>query len=140
MTNKKKTLSRPKELYRVRNWSAYDAALVSRGALAIWISQEAIEAWEGERKAHVRGRPQAYSDLAIETALTLKEVFHLTNRGAEGFVRSVFAMMKIHLSVPDHTALSRRSKILKVHLPKRHRCGLYLVVDSTGLKVCGEGE
>ena len=141
MTNKKKTRSRPKELYRVRNWAAYDAALVNRGALTIWITQEAIEAWEGERKAHVRGRPKAYSDLAIETTLTLKEVFHLTNRGAEGFVRSVFAMMKIGLSVPDHTTLSRRSKVLKVHLPKRHRrCGLHLVVDSTGLKVYGEGE
>lgn len=140
MTNKKKTRSRPKELYRVRNWAAYDAALVNRGALTIWITQEAIEAWEGERKAHVRGRPKAYSDLAIETTLTLKEVFHLTNRGAEGFVRSVFAMMKIDLCVPDHTTLSRRSKVLKVHLPKRHRCGLHLVVDSTGLKVYGEGE
>lgn len=138
--NKRKTRSRPKELYRVRNWAAYDTALVNRGALTIWISQEAIEAWQEERKGQDRGRPKEYSDYAIEMTLTLKEVFHLTNRGTEGFLRSIFAMMKIDLFVPDHTTLSRRSKDLRVHLPRGDRSALHLVVDSTGLKVYGEGE
>jgi len=138
--NKKKPRSCPKKLYRVRNWAAYDAALVNRGALTIWMSQEAIEEWKGERKAHDRGHPKVYSDLAIETALTLKEVFHLTNRGTEGFLRSIFAMMKIELPVPDHTTLSRRGKVLRIRLPKGKPSALHLVVDSTGLKVYGEGE
>jgi len=138
--NKKNTRSRPKELYRVRNWAAYDAALVSRGDITIWISQEAIDEWEGKKVAHKRGRPKAYSDLAIEISLTLKEVFHLPNRGTEGFLRSIFRMMQIELCVPDHTTLSRRSKGLKVQLSKGKREKLDLVVDSTGLKVYGEGE
>lgn len=108
--------------------------------MTIWITPEAIEAWQEERKGQVRGRPKEYSDYAIEMTLTLKEVFHLTNRGTEGFLRSIFAMMKIDLSVPDHTTLSRRSKELRVNLPRGRRSALHLVVDSTGLKVYGEGE
>jgi hypothetical protein len=72
--------------------------------------------------------------------LTVKEVFHLTNRGVEGFVCSLFRMMKINLPVPDHTTLSKRGKDLKVKLPKKTCQSLNIVMDSTGLKICGEGE
>ena len=72
--------------------------------------------------------------------LTLKEVFHLTNRGVEGFVRSLFQMMNIDLPVPDHSTLSKRGKTLKVKLPKKASGSLNLVLDSTGLKIYGEGE
>ncbi|MEO8356605.1 MAG: IS5 family transposase [Chloroflexota bacterium] len=72
--------------------------------------------------------------------LTIKEVFHLTNRGGEGFVRSLFGMMEMHLGVPDHSTHSRRGKILKVNLPKKSSSSLNIVLDSTGLKIYGEGE
>jgi len=72
--------------------------------------------------------------------LTIKEVFHLTNRGVEGWVRSVFALLNIHLPVPDHSTLSKRAKTLKVALPKKAKGSLNLVLDSTGLKIYGEGE
>jgi len=72
--------------------------------------------------------------------LTIKEVFHLTNRGVEGFVRSLFAMLNLPLPVPDHSTLSKRGKTLKVRLPKKSSGSLNLVLDSTGLKVYGEGE
>ena len=72
--------------------------------------------------------------------LTVKEVFHLTNRGVEGFVRSLFRMMKINLPVPDHSTLSKRGKELKVNLPKKTSQSLNIVMDSTGLKIYGEGE
>lgn len=72
--------------------------------------------------------------------LTIKEVFHLTNRGVEGFVRSVFAMLDIHLPVADHSTLSKRGKTLKVKLPRKSKGSLNLVWDSTGLKIYGEGE
>jgi Transposase DDE domain len=72
--------------------------------------------------------------------LTLKEIFHLPNRSVEGFVRSLFQMMKIDLPVPDHTTLSKRGKTLKVKLPKKSAGSLNVVMDSTGLKVYGEGE
>lgn len=72
--------------------------------------------------------------------LTIKEVFHLTNRGVEGFVRSLFQMMKIDLPVPDHSRLSKRGNTLKVELPRKRGGSLNLVLDSTGMKIYGEGE
>jgi len=72
--------------------------------------------------------------------LMIKEVFHLTNRGVEGFVRSLFVMLNIHLPVPDHSTLSKRGKTLQVKLPRKTNESLKLVLDSTGLKIYGEGE
>lgn len=137
--HKKKTRSRPKELYRVRNWSAYDQALVQRGSLTIWVSEDAISKWK-HTGPQQRGAQKEYSDLAIEIALTLKEVFHFSNRGTEGLIGSIFQLMRVDLPVPDHTTLSRRGKGLAVRLPKRKKVIGHLVVDSTGLKLYGEGE
>ena len=72
--------------------------------------------------------------------LTIKEVYHLSNRGVEGFVRSLFGMLNLHLSIPDHTTLSKRGKTFHVRLPKKTSENLQLVLDSTGLKIYGEGE
>jgi len=134
-----KPLSRPKTLYRVQNWSEYDKALVQRGSLTFWLSEDFEKVWlyAGEKQ---RGSQFDYSDQAIEIMLTLKEVFHLTNRGVEGLVRSMFELLKLELPVPDHSTLPKRSKTLKVKLPRRTRGPLNLVLDSTGLKVYGEGE
>jgi len=133
------TPSRPKTLYRVKNWSEYDKALVQRGSITFWMSDDFEKTWRytGEKQ---RGSQFDYSDQAILVMLTIKEVFHLTNRGVEGFVRSIFRMMKINLPVPDHTTLSKRGKDLKVNLPKKANQKLNIVMDSTGLKIYGEGE
>ena len=72
--------------------------------------------------------------------LTVKEVFHLTHRGVEGFMRFIFRMMKINLPAPDHTTVSKRGKDLKVNLPKMANQRLNIVMDSTGLKIYGEWE
>ena len=87
-----------------------------------------------------RGGQFDYSDQAIEIMLTLKAIYRLTNRGVEGFVRSLFAIQKINLSVPDHTTLSKRGATLKVKLPPSNQGSLNIVLDSTGLKIYGEGE
>ena len=139
MPKQKRTQSRRKTLYRVRNWSEYEQALVRRGSITFWLSGGIEQTWlyDGEKQ---RGSQFDYSDKAIEIMLTLKEVFHLTNRGVEGFVRSLFQMMKIDFPVPDHSTLSRRGKTLKVKIPKRASGSLNLVLDSTGLKIYGEGE
>jgi hypothetical protein len=139
MPKQKKTQSRPKRLYRVQNWSDYENALVQRGSITFWISEEFAKIWLYTGKKQ-RGSQFDYSDKAIEIMLTLKEIFHLPNRSVEGFVRSLFQMMKIDLPVPDHTTLSKRSKTLKVKLPKQSAGSLNVVMDSTGLKVYGEGE
>jgi hypothetical protein len=133
------TRPRRKAIYHIRNWSAYDRALVQRGSLTVWISEEALTAW-GYQGPRQRGAQFDYSDQAIEAVLTLKEVFHLSNREAEGLVRSVFALMQVSLAVPDHSTLSRRGRTVHIQLPKRARGPLYVVMDSSGLKVYGEGE
>ena len=139
MPKQKQTPSRLKSLYRVKNWSEYDNALVERGSITFWMSDGFEKSWRhtGEKQ---RGSQFDYSDQAILVMLTVKEVFHLTNRGAEGFVRSIFRMMKINLPVPDHSTLSKRGKELKVNLPKKTNQKLNIVMDSTGLKIYGEGE
>jgi hypothetical protein len=139
MPKYKKTQSRPKTLYRVKNWSEYDKALVQRGSITFWLSADFEKTWRyvGEKQ---RGSQFDYSAQAILVTLTVKEVFHLTNRGVEGFMRSIFQLMHIHLPVPDHSTLSKRGKGLKVNLPKRPAQRLNIVMDSTGLKIYGEGE
>jgi Transposase DDE domain len=134
-----KTNSRRKSLYRVKNWPEYDKALIQRGSITFWMSDDFEKTWmhTGEKQ---RGSQFDYSDQAILVMLTIKEVFHLTNRGVEGFMRSIFRMMKINLPVPDHTTLSKRGKDVQVNLSKNANQKLNIVMDSTGLKIYGEGE
>jgi len=129
-----------KTQYRVSNWPDYDQSLVQGGDLTIWISADAIAAWVPDHTGQ-RGGQRRYSDLAIETALVLRLVFHLPLRQAEGFLRSVLEMMELDLDAPDHTTLSRRSRRLNVELrPAGSRRGRHLIVDSTGLSIVGQGE
>ncbi len=113
--------------------------MVQRGSITFWLAEDVEKVWlyAGEKQ---RGGQFDYSDKAIEMMLTIKEVFHLTNRGVEGFVRSLFEIMDMHLPVPDHSTLSKRGKRLKVKLPRKTGESLNLVLDSTGLKIYGEGE
>jgi hypothetical protein len=139
MPKQRKPHSRQKPLYRVKNWTDYEAALVKRGSITFWLSDDFGKNWlhTGEKQ---RGGQFEYSDKAIEIMLTVKEVFHLTNRQAEGFMRSLFAMLQMALPVPDHSTLSKRGKKLKVNLPRKTSRNLNIVMDSTGLKIYGEGE
>jgi Transposase DDE domain len=137
-----------KSLYRVKNWSEYDDhALVVRGSIIFWMSDDfpAPNAGRCEKTwsyagTNQRGSQYEYSEQAILLMQTLKNVFHLTNRSTEGFVKSIFALRHILLDVPDHTTLSRRSKVLNVKLPKKASGDLVIVLDSSGLKIFGEGE
>jgi len=139
MPKHKRTPSRPKTLYRVKNWPEYDKALVQRGSLTFWLSDDFQMTWlyVGEKQ---RGSQFDYSDQAILLMLTVKEIFHLTNRGVEGFMHSLFQLLNVDLPVPDHSTLSKRGKSLKVNLPKKPVQSLDIVMDSTGLKIYGEGE
>jgi hypothetical protein len=139
MPKHKNTQSRQKSLYRVQNWAEYDKALVERGSITVWMSDDFEKTWcyAGPSK---RGGQFDYSEQAIKIMLTVENVFHLSNRAAEGFVRSLFTLLKVSLSTPDHTTLSRRGKTLKVKLPKKVSGHINIVMDSTGLKIYGEGE
>ena len=129
-----------KTQYRVANWPAYHQALVRRGAVTVWVSSAAIAAWTARRSGR-RGGQRRYSDLAIETALTLRLISHLPLRQAEGFLHALFGIMRLDLSGPDDTTRSRRSQHLRRRLrpvPPGER--LHLVRDSTGLSLVGAGE
>jgi hypothetical protein len=134
-----RVLSRPKQQHRVTNWSDYDAALRQRGSLTIWFTDEAIAAWRAEPWTTRGGQPH-YSTLAITTALTLRTVFRLPLRQTEGLIGSVIRLLGLDLAVPDHSTLSRRAETLAVVRPPRSPAPLHLLVDSTGLKLCGAGE
>src|SRR3954471_1581354 len=128
----------PKPAYRIRNWSRYNDALVNRGSLTLWVDRAALDAWRYQGPTR-RGAQFEYSDLAIECLLTLRAVYHLTLRATEGFARSLFDLMGVDLPVPDYTTLCRRAATVRITLPKRAEGPLHLVLDSTGLKVYGEG-
>ena len=89
-----------------------------------------------------RGCQPVYSDITIETSLSLRLVCQLPFHQTEGFLGSIFRLMSLDLPCPDHTTLSRRTRTVDVQrnidrLPGRP---VYFIVDSTGLKVCGQGE
>lgn len=127
--------------YKVRNWSAYNRALVRRGQLTLWFDERAIAAWRDTTRSNEPGRPKIYADAAIECALVLKSVFHLSLRATQGFLGSVVTLMRLELPVPDYSTMSRRQAGLVVSLPPASHSGArHVVVDSTGLKVYGAGE
>lgn len=130
-----------KPQYRIRNWSEYNAGLKQRGSLTFWIEESVLEAWIVEDLSGKPGASKLYSDLAIMTMATLKAVYHLAGRQCQGFVASLFELMAIDLPVPDHSTLSRRLGQLSIALPVIPKEGArHVVVDSTGVKVYGEGE
>jgi hypothetical protein len=133
----------PNGRYRLRNWRDYNAALVRRGSLTLWCDEAAVAGWVERGRTGRRGRPRTYSDLAITCMLTLQAVYHLPLRAAEGLARSLVQLLGLGTTLPvaDHSTLSRRRARLDVRLPRRAPAGpLHVVVDSTGLKVYGEGE
>ena len=99
----------PTARYRVRNWREYEAGLTRRGYLTLWLDEAAMAGWHAPRRTTPGGQAW-YSDAAVELALTLRLVFHLALRQAEGFTASVLRLLGQELRVPDHTTLSRRSR------------------------------
>jgi hypothetical protein len=130
-----------KQQYRIRNWKEYNKALVSRGSLTLWIDTRSTDTWLDSDTRIRRGRRRTYADVAIVCALTLKEVYHLPLRATEGLVASLLGLLEVDLPAPDYSTLSRRARLLDVTLSAgASRTALHLVVDSTGLKLYGEGE
>jgi hypothetical protein len=130
----------PKQRHRVTNWAEYDASLRQRGSLTVWFTAEAIAAWRAEPRT-ARGGQARYSALAIRTALTLRAVFQLALRQTEGLISLILQLLGLDLVVPDPSTLSRRAETLEVpkscSIPKEP---VHLLVDSTGLRLCGPGE
>ena len=131
-----------KQSYNKRDWKAYDEGLKNRGSLIIWFSEDAIAGWNhpGDKKRK-RGRQKAYSDLAIETAHTLRLVYKQGLRQTEGLMLSIINLLGLDLTIPDHSTLSRRAAVVSMkRKPINSNTPVTIIVDSTGLKVVGEKE
>ena len=123
---------------KTRNWPAYNEALKRRGSLTIRFDPEM--SWDAAPTGR-RGRRQTYSDAAIQTCLSMKVLFGMALRQTTGFVESLLRLVGLDWTVPDFSTLSRRQKTLAVTIPYRGSKGpLHLLIDSTGIKVEGEGE
>lgn len=129
-----------KSRYQVTNWHDYNNGLRQRGDFTIWFTEEAIADWH-PTKTGARGRPQAFSDIAIETAVFIRQVFHLPLRQTEGFMNSLARVMKAGITIPDFSSISKRGIALpRQTLTKAMTPGNFVIVDSTGLKVYGKDE
>ena len=130
----------PQARYRVRNWPAYEAGLKRRGDLTLWLDEDALTGWQAPRRSTPGGQAR-YSDAAIEPVLTLRLVFHLALRQAEGFAASVLRLLGQALRVPGHTTLCRRGRGSAGRRPEVvPHDPVHLVADGTGLKLFGRGD
>jgi hypothetical protein len=124
--------------YRTTNWSTYNASLRMRGSLSVWFDPDMV--WHAE-KSGKRGRPETFSDAAIQTCLTLKVLFGLPLRQTVGLVDSLIRMAGLDWPIPDFSTLSRRQARIAVQIPYRASGqSLNLLIDSTGIKFRGDGE
>lgn len=127
-----------KPKYRTTNWNEYNAALKARGSLLIWLDQDMC--WHGKASGK-RGRSRKYSEAAIQFCLTIKGLFNLALRQAMGMAQSLLKLAGLDWQVPDFSTVSRRQKYLAVTITAHSTTtGLHLLVDSTGIKMIGEGE
>ncbi len=131
----------PRACHRVTNWPAYEAGLRRRGDLTLWLDEAALAGWAAPKRGSPGGQPR-YSDLAIELVLTLRLVFRLALRQAEAFTSSVLHLLGLGLTVLDHTTLSRRGRAFAGRQPRVQASAgpIHLMLDSTGLKLFGQGE
>lgn len=137
---RKSAARKPKSRYRVRNWHEYNRALVGRGSITLWIDEAVLTGWRA-----AGGKGLRYSDAAILCALSLRAVFGLTLRQTQGFLCDLTRLLGLAVEVPHYSTFSRRAAVLtvpKLARPARSDAGgpLHLAIDSTGLKVHGEGE
>ena len=116
-------------------------SLRQRGDLTICVSEEAQSVWSAPRRTS-QGGQWRYSDLAIETCLTLRTTYRLALRQTQGLMGSIGTLMGLDIRVPDYSTLSRRANGLSIAQAMRQAgsVAVHLVVDSTGLKIFGEGE
>lgn len=139
--NKKADPNKKKVQYRVKNWKAYNQALVQRGSLTLWFDEKTVESWLNSDRTGRRGHPQVYSEVAVHCMLLLKQSFHLALRQTQGFMQSIFQLVGQELPVLSYSQLSRRQKTTQINLPRQTQGqATHVLVDATGLKVYGEGE
>lgn len=129
--------------YRVRNWKQYNQSLINRGNLTVWFSEDVVVGWYAKRQTKGRGRYFTYSNTCIELCLTLRTLYGLPLRSTQGFLEGLVKLLKLDLAVPHYSRLSRRASDLDIKIKRMQKSGKTptdIAIDSTGLKIYGEGE
>ena len=124
------------------NWPLYSNSLINRGKITFWLSKDLSKGWYNKKKTGSRGASHTYSPSAIEALSLIRFKFKLTLRETQGFALSLEGLMGLGVKIPNYSTLARRLKgccqKLKAKILKGET--IHVVVDSTGLKVFGEGE
>jgi hypothetical protein len=123
-----------------RNWKHYNNQLVNRGKINFWVSSQVLRCWKASKKKK-NGHPLVYSDELIKTMTYIRFKFHLSLRETEGFFSSLVLLLQFVVQIPCYTQLCRRMKHLGLSgelLSKKNVTDI--VLDTTGLKIFGEGE
>lgn len=129
-----------KVTYKIQNWSKYNQSLINRGNITLWFSEDTIDGWFALPSGK-SGRPNYYSDQCIELALTIRALYNLPLRTTQGFLMGLLELLGVALPVPHYSRLSRRAKMLKINYKISNKNkNINIVIDSTGLKIYGEGE
>lgn len=144
-TQKQPKEPKPKtQKYRLTNWPEYNKALINRGFVTLWLDENTLAHWhfQGPRKP---GGFVRYSDQCVQAALAIKAVFQLAFRQTQGLIQSLLDCLKMPLKAPSYTQICRRQTRLTAFsapAPPSDSAPqpLHIVIDSTGLKVYGEGE
>jgi hypothetical protein len=124
-------------------WSDYNKSLCNRGNLFVWVCEDFLKVLNDPtpEEPRKRGRPVLYKDSLIELVLNIRYVLGLPLRQVTGLCQSLFPRMSIPIDLPDYTTLCRRGKKLSLQIGLKHKGKpVHLALDSTGLKVYGEGE
>ena len=128
--------------HKVLNWGEYNKALIHRGSMTLWLSDNLVNTWKHTACQHKRGKPFTYSDELVTVCLTARHLYRLSYRATQGFMRSLFSQLNVDIPVPSYCQLCRRAAAMSPWLKRigHHKGPIDIVVDSTGLKVFGEGE
>ncbi len=135
-----------KSLHPITNWHQYNKSLIDRDSLTFWVDADAVDAdaidnWFHQDHYGRRGRSQRYTDQTICTFLILKGILSLTLRATQRLLDALFALMNVPLCTPDYRCVSKRARTVKVAYRQPSKAKVTdLLIDSTGLKVFGEGE
>ena len=127
-----------KKKYKTTNWAEYNKALINRGSLTVWFDKDMN--WQASREGK-RGRPNSFSNIAIQFCLMMKSLYQLPLRQTTGFVQSLIHLSALTWNTPNFSTLCRRQKYIDIPLHfTKTKTPIHLLVDSTGIKILGEGE
>lgn len=128
-----------------RDWPKYNNGLVNRGNITLFVSKDLAKDWLVQYDKGVirkRGGQAKYTETAITSLLSLRFALKLPLRAIEGFVKSMISLLNLDIEVPDYTTLSMKISKMHIKLPPVYKdnCGHIMSLDSTGLKIHGQGE